>query len=81
MYATGHRGRNAMSDNSQRSIQDIVAEKAVDGRITCPVLRKAAEDTGVSYKEAGAAAIVYKSLFAAANDADITIINCALGCF
>ena len=60
-----------MNDNSQRSIRDIVIEKAVDGRITCPVLRKAAEDTGVSYKEAGAAA----------NDADIKIVNCALGCF
>ena len=60
-----------MSEESGTTIQEIVKEKAVDGRITCPVLRKAAEDLGVSYKEAGAAA----------NDADIKIINCALGCF
>ena len=60
-----------MSEETGTTIQEIVIEKAVDGRITCPVLRKAAEDLGVSYKEAGAAA----------NDAEIKIINCALGCF
>ena len=60
-----------MSEESGTTIQEIVKEKAVDGRITCPVLRKAAEDLGVSYKEAGTAAY----------DADIKIINCALGCF
>ncbi len=60
-----------MSDGAEVTIRDVVREKAVDGRITCPVLRKAAEDMGVSYKEAGAAA----------DEADVKIVNCALGCF
>jgi hypothetical protein len=49
---------------------EIVA-KAVDGKVTCPVLRKYAEDTGVPYKVAGAAADL----------AGIRVHNCDLGCF
>ena len=60
-----------MSDGVEPTIQDVVREKAVDGRITCPVLRKAAEDLGIPYQEAGAAA----------DEADVKIVNCALGCF
>lgn len=48
-----------------------VAAKAVDGKITCPVLRKYAEDKGVSYKVAGAAADLQ----------GIRVHNCDLGCF
>jgi hypothetical protein len=49
---------------------EIVA-KAVDGRITCPVLRKYAEDKGVSYKVAGTAA----------DFAGVRVHNCDLDCF
>jgi hypothetical protein len=52
-------------------LQDAVAAKAVDGRVTCPVLRKLADDTGVPYKVAGAAA----------DSLGIKVKNCDLGCF
>ncbi|MDY0339801.1 MAG: hypothetical protein RBS17_01115 [Coriobacteriia bacterium] len=45
--------------------------KARDGKITCPVLRKFAEDQGVPYKVAGAAA----------DAAGLRVHNCDLGCF
>lgn len=45
--------------------------KAVDGRITCPMLRKFAEDRGVTYKVAGTAADL----------AGIKVHNCDLDCF
>lgn len=48
-----------------------IAAKAVDGKVTCPVLRKYAEDTGVPYKVAGTAADL----------AGIRVHNCDLGCF
>ena len=48
-----------------------IVAKAVDGKITCPVLRKFAEDTGVPYKVAGAAAA----------QAGVRVHNCDLGCF
>ena len=48
-----------------------VEAKAVDGKVTCPVLRKLAEDSGVPYKVAGAAADL----------AGIRVHNCDLGCF
>lgn len=49
---------------------DIMA-KAVDGKVTCPVLRKYAEQAGVPYKVAGAAADM----------AGVRVHNCDLGCF
>jgi hypothetical protein len=52
-------------------MQDAIRAKAVDGHVTCPVLRKYAEDTGVPYKVAGAAADM----------AGIKVHNCDLGCF
>ena len=52
-------------------LTEAVAAKAVDGRITCPVLRKLAEDHGVVYKVAGAAA----------DSAGVKVKNCDLGCF
>jgi len=50
---------------------EVVRTKARDGRITCPVLRKFAEDTGVPYKVAGAAA----------DAAGVRVKSCDLGCF
>jgi ribosomal protein L7Ae-like RNA K-turn-binding protein len=48
-----------------------VLAKSVDSKITCPVLRKYAEDTGVPYKVAGSAADIQ----------GIKVHNCDLGCF
>ncbi len=50
---------------------EAVREKAVDGRIACPVLRKLAEDLGVAYKTAGDAA----------DQAHVKVKSCDLGCF
>ena len=52
-------------------MQDAIRAKAVDGKVTCPVLRKFAEDSGVAYKVAGTAADM----------AGIRVHNCDLGCF
>jgi len=52
-------------------MMDAIKAKAVDGKITCPVLRKFAEDQGVPYKVAGAAA----------DAAGVRVHNCDLGCF
>ncbi len=49
----------------------IKAKASDDGKITCPVLRKFAEDQGVPYKVAGAAADM----------AGVRVHNCDLGCF
>ena len=48
-----------------------VEAKAREGKVTCPVLRKLAEDRGVPYKVAGAAADI----------AGVRVHNCDLGCF
>ena len=48
-----------------------ILAKAVGGKITCPVLRKFAEDNGVNYKVAGTAADM----------AGVRVHNCDLGCF
>jgi len=50
---------------------EAVKTKAREDRITCPVLRKFAEDTGVPYKVAGAAA----------DAAGVRVKSCDLGCF
>jgi hypothetical protein len=52
-------------------LQDALSAKAVEGRVTCPVLRKLADDSGVPYKVAGAAA----------DSLGIKVKNCDLGCF
>jgi hypothetical protein len=52
-------------------LTDAVQAHARDGRITCPVLRKLAEEAGVPYKVAGAAADL----------AGVRVHNCDLGCF
>ena len=58
-------------DQVTPELKDAVAMKAVDGRVTCPVLRKLADDTGVPYKVAGAAA----------DSLGVKVKNCDLGCF
>ncbi len=52
-------------------MKEAIAAKASDERVTCAVLRKFAEDQGVPYKVAGAAA----------DAAGIRVNNCDLGCF
>ncbi len=52
-------------------LTEAVLAKAVDGKVTCPVLRKLAEDSGVPYKVAGTAADL----------AGVRVHNCDLGCF
>jgi len=59
------------SDQVTSELVDAVTGKAVEGRITCPVLRKLAEESGVPYKVAGAAA----------DQAGVKVKNCDLGCF
>lgn len=52
-------------------LTEAVLAKAVDNKVTCPVLRKLAEESGVPYKVAGAAADL----------AGVRVHNCDLGCF
>jgi hypothetical protein len=52
-------------------LTEAILEKAVDGKVTCPVLRKLAEDRGVAYKVAGTAADM----------AGVRVGGCELGCF
>lgn len=52
-------------------LKDAVLAKAVDGKVTCPVLRKLAEDRGIPYKVAGTAADM----------AGVRVGGCELGCF
>ncbi|MCE5202771.1 MAG: hypothetical protein ABFC80_04010 [Coriobacteriales bacterium] len=53
------------------ALTEAILDKAVDDRITCAVLRKVAEDSGVPYKVAGAAADL----------AGVRVKSCDLGCF
>jgi len=50
---------------------EAIKDKAVDGKVTCAVLRKFAEDAGVPYKVAGTAADM----------AEVRVHNCDLDCF
>ena len=52
-------------------MMDAIRAKATDGRVTCAVLRKFAEDSDVPYKVAGTAADM----------AGIRVKNCDLNCF
>ena len=72
-----------MSDNRRKELaprwsaqvtdemKDAIRAKAVGGKVTCAVLRKFAEETGATYKVAGAAADM----------AGGRVQNCDLGCF
>jgi len=52
-------------------LMEGVKAKAVDGKVTCPVLRKFAEDNGINYKVAGTVADM----------AGVRVHNCDLDCF
>jgi RNA-binding protein YhbY len=48
-----------------------IKKAATDGRITCAILRKIAEEVNANYKEAGKTA----------DELRIKIMDCDLGCF
>jgi hypothetical protein len=52
-------------------VKTIIKERARDKEISCPVLRKIAEEVGISYKEAGMVA----------DELNIKIRDCEFGCF
>ncbi|MBI5638976.1 MAG: hypothetical protein HZA17_00990 [Nitrospirae bacterium] len=55
----------------KQELKEEMLKKAVDGKISCAAARKIAESLSLSYKEVGAAA----------NELNIRIKNCELGCF
>jgi len=55
----------------QDKIQEEVEKNSRNGRISCPVARKIAEELSVSYQEVGMAA----------DALNIKITDCELGCF
>ena len=52
-------------------INKLLIKKAVDGKISCPVARKIAEELSVPYKEVGRNA----------DELRIKLTGCELGCF
>ena len=78
LYISRFHGREikALTDcveeiSMRKNIEKLLKEKAVDGKIACGLARKIAEELGVPYKEVGAAA----------DELNIKIKNCELGCF
>lgn len=59
------------ADQITPELTAAVEAKSREGKVTCAVLRKLAEDSGVPYKVAGTAADL----------AGIRVHNCDLGCF
>ncbi|MGB9716335.1 MAG: hypothetical protein ACPL1G_08020 [Thermodesulfovibrionales bacterium] len=60
-----------MSAGKKEKILEEVKKRATDGRLSCAIARKIAEDLGVSYRDVGDAA----------DSLQIKITNCQLGCF
>ncbi len=56
---------------ASEQVKERVKEKATDGRISCSVARRIAEELNVSVKEVGHAC----------DDLDIKLYACELGCF
>lgn len=52
-------------------IIEEIKKRATEGKLSCAIARKIAEELGVSYKEVGKAA----------DNLQIKITNCQLGCF
>lgn len=52
-------------------IIEEIKKRATGGKLNCVIARKIAEELGVSYKDVGKAA----------DDLQIKITNCQLGCF
>jgi LAO/AO transport system kinase len=48
-----------------------IQKKTINGKIPCPIARKIAKDLSVSYKEVGRVA----------NELNVKITDCELGCF
>ena len=61
----------ALAERVTPELTAAVTAVAEDGKITCARLRAVAEDTGVSYKVAGAAADL----------SGLRVHDCGLGCF
>ena len=55
----------------KEKIQEEIKKRSTDNRLPCAVARKIAQDLSVSYKEVGDAA----------NELEVKITNCELGCF
>lgn len=55
----------------KEKIRSLVKDKAINGRLPCPLARKIAKELSVSYKEVGRVA----------DELDVKITNCELGCF
>lgn len=56
---------------TKEKIRGILVSRAIDGRLPCALARRVAEELGVSYREVGDAA----------DELDIKITDCELGCF
>ncbi|MEW6215483.1 MAG: hypothetical protein AB1478_09845 [Nitrospirota bacterium] len=52
-------------------VVDEIKKKAINGRLPCPIAREIAEKLSVSYKEVGRTA----------DELNIKITHCELGCF
>lgn len=59
------------TDKNKKKIVDLLIERSIDRRISCADARKIAEEIGMPYSEVGRLA----------NDLQIKIGNCELGCF
>lgn len=59
-----------MADNKEK-IRSLLKDKTIGGKLPCPVARRIAEELSVPYKEIGEAA----------DELDIKIADCELGCF
>jgi LAO/AO transport system kinase len=57
--------------SKKKQLEDLIRKKAREGRINCSLLRKIAEEAGVSYRLAGNAA----------DNLKIKIRKCDFGCF
>ena len=56
---------------TKEKIREILGSKAIDGRLPCAYARRVAEELGVPYREVGDVA----------DELDIKITDCELGCF
>jgi len=57
--------------SKEKLLEELIQKKAKEGRISCAMLRKIAEEAGVPYKKAGETA----------DELKIRVKQCDLGCF
>jgi DNA-binding transcriptional regulator YhcF (GntR family) len=55
----------------KNKVTEEIKKKAINGKLPCPVARKLAKELSVSYKEVGRVA----------DELNIKITDCELGCF